>query len=997
MLLVLRHYRIILLNLLVAGIYLLLAKSGMLFDHQHGPVILWWPSGGFALAVLLLYGPHYIPGIFLGAFVASRDFDGPLLASFAVAFGNTGEVILGRYLLITKMKLDVSLNRLKDFLLIVLASPFIASVGALVGPTGMMLAGSLARESWGHAIRHWWLADLLGIVLVVTLILIWRQNPWDWCRRKGLFEIGILFALTYFAGQIIFLDWYQDFTDHYPKAFMMFLLLVIAAIRLGRHGVLIVLLTTAVQALWGASRGIGYFGNDLVNTHLADFSIYMLILSVVGMMLSTHIKEKNHAVRALLDSQNQFRTLANNSSVLVWMAGRDGLCTYFNKVWIDFTGRTLEQETGSGWTEGVHPDDLQHCLDHYMTAFAARDEFNLEYRLRRHDGVYRWVIDHGVPRYDSQGRFQGYIGSLIDITERKAAEAAMYDSEIRFRNLLEKIPLVSVQGYSADGTTNYWNQASEYLYGYTAKEALGRKLTDLIIPPEMREEVEKAMQHMFATGQPIPASEMQLMRKGGSRVDVFSSHAYVHVPGREPEMFCMDIDLTERKKDEERIRNLAFYDPLTQLPNRRLLLQQLQQALAESQRSTRHGAILFFDLDNFKSLNDTLGHDHGDLLLQQVAKRLKKCIREVDMVARLGGDEFVILLKELSENTQEAPFQTEIACLKILEALNRPYRLSSIEYHNTASIGIALFADNKVSAEELMKRADIAMYQAKQAGCNTFRFFDPDMQSAVEARVRLENGLRKALPANQFELYYQPQVDNDDRIHGAEVLLRWQHPEQGVISPSSFIPLAEETGLIVPIGLWVLENACIQLHRWSHHPGKKHLQLAVNVSARQFQQADFTRQILTILSNTGANPSRLKLELTESLVQDNIEETICKMRLLKQKGVQFSVDDFGTGYSSLSVLKKLPIDQLKIDRSFIRNIDSDSDDAAIVQTIIAMSGHLGLDVIAEGVETEQQKTFLALHDCRFFQGYLFGQPLPLEQFESLLETKLNARAMPRGS
>ncbi|MGR9117517.1 MAG: putative bifunctional diguanylate cyclase/phosphodiesterase [Gammaproteobacteria bacterium] len=445
----------------------------------------------------------------------------------------------------------------------------------------------------------------------------------------------------------------------------------------------------------------------------------------------------------------------------------------------------------------------------------------------------------------------------------------------------------------------------------------------------------------------------------------------------------MDIDLTERKRDEEKIRNLAFYDPLTHLPNRRLLMERLQQAIAECNRSTQYGAILFFDLDNFKALNDTLGHDKGDQLLEQVAIRLDHCIREVDTVARLGGDEFVVLLKNLSKNRQEAPFQAETVCEKILVTLNKPYQLAGIEYHNTASIGVVIFGDHFISVEELVKRADIAMYQAKQAGCNTFRFFDPEMQSVVEKRLGLEHALRKALPENQLLLYYQIQVDDIGGIQGAEVLLRWKHPDMGLISPVDFIPLAEDTGLIVPIGLWVLENACSHLKRWEKYPNKRHLQLAVNVSARQFKQSDFNQQIANILLRTGADPSRLKLELTESLVLDNVKDTIDKMKKLKQLGVQFSMDDFGTGYSSLSSLKKLPIDQLKIDQSFVRNIDTDPDDAIIVQTIIAMANNLGMAVIAEGVETERQKTFLIQHNCRQFQGYLFGRPVPIEQFELL--------------
>lgn len=978
-----RHTR--LLNLVVAAIYLLLAQSGALFTAHHGLTTLWWPCGGFALAILLLHGVSLLPGVLLGAFLSSVSLGGSWEMAIAFAAGNSLEAVLGWYILSRLLNLDIRITRLRDFLTILYAAPFIALVSVTVNSIALLLTNTIENHNWLHIGLHWWMANFLGIVLFTPLILVWRQKPSDWLTSKRVLEAILLLGLTFIAGQIIFLNWYQQYTSPYPKAFMMFLFVSLTAIRLGPHGVLIVLIMTSIQALIGATLGIGYFGDDIANTHLTNFWLYMLIMSLSGMTLATYINEKKQVVGALQESENRFRTLANNTSVLVWMSGTDALCTYFNQVWLDFTGRTLEQELGHGWKDNVHPDDLPYCANVYTTAFDTRQAFNMEYRLRRHDGVYRWVYDQGVPRYDSQGHFAGYIGSLFDITERKNAEMAMYDSEIRFRKLLDKIPLVSVQGYAEDGTTNYWNQASEYLYGYTKEEAIGRKLTDLIIPPEMREGVREAMREMFKTGEPIPASELRLMKRGGIPVDVFSSHAYVHVPGREPEMFCMDIDLTERKRDEENIRNLAFYDPLTQLPNRRLLMDRLQQALAETDRSGHHGALLFFDLDNFKTLNDTLGHDKGDLLLQQVAKRLSANIRKVDIAARLGGDEFVVILKDLSKDPEEAPFQAETTCAKILAALNEPYHLDDSEYHNTTSIGITLFIDHQTTIEELMKHADIAMYQAKQAGCNTFRFFDPQMQSAVEARSALENGLRKAIPNNQLHLHYQQQVDELGNIQGAEVLVRWRHPDKGVISPADFIPLAEETGLIIPIGLWVLETACLQLRQWQKDPERQHLQLAVNVSARQFRQANFSQQVTGILLKTGALPSNLKLELTESALLDNIEDTIEKMKLLKRLGVQFSMDDFGTGYSSLSYLKKLPIDQLKIDQSFVRNITSDPDDATIVQTIIAMAHNLGITVIAEGVETDQQKAFLIQHNCRNFQGYLFGKPAPIEEFEANLK------------
>ena len=569
-----------------------------------------------------------------------------------------------------------------------------------------------------------------------------------------------------------------------------------------------------------------------------------------------------------------------------------------------------------------------------------------------------------------------------DITHRKQAESALRESELRFRSLLRNIPSISVQGYLQDGTTSYWNQASEQLYGYTAEEAIGANLLDLIIPPPMRIDVRAHLQHMFATGEVIPAGELQLQRKDGTPVHVFSSHAYIQVPGHPPEMFCIDIDISGRKAAEDEARYLAFYDALTQLPNRRLLVDRLQQVLVNGARSGLTTAVLFVDLDNFKTLNDTRGHEVGDLLLKDVAQRLRSCVREQDTVARLGGDEFVVVLQNLSSDAPEAAAQARTLGELILAQLRQPYELAGHEHHFTASIGVTLLNHQRDSVDEVLKQADMAMYRAKDDGRNTLRFFDPDMQQAVNRRALLETELHNGLRRAQFLLLYQPQVDSQGRVTGAEALVRWQHPVQGMVPPSEFIPLAEESGLILPLGQWVMETALHQQARWQQDPLFAHLSLAINVSARQFLQDDFVAQVLALVRQTGANPAQIKLELTESLLLDNVDSVIATMRALKAHGLGFSLDDFGTGYSSLSYLKRLPLDQIKIDQGFVRDVLLDASDAAIARSIIALAGSLGLSVIAEGVETTAHHQFLLAHGCQAFQGYLFGRPLTLEDFEN---------------
>ena len=452
----------------------------------------------------------------------------------------------------------------------------------------------------------------------------------------------------------------------------------------------------------------------------------------------------------------------------------------------------------------------------------------------------------------------------------------------------------------------------------------------------------------------------------------------------------IDIDISARKAAEDQLHQLAFFDPLTQLPNRRLLLERLGHALSNKTRHAQDGAVMFLDLDNFKTLNDTMGHDVGDCLLIKVAERLKASVRQSDTVARLGGDEFVVMLENLDAGN-DIVNQVKIAAEKIRAALDYPFQFvmqtgtakqKTINFHSTVSVGVSLFGSHHESVDEVLKQADLAMYQAKDAGRNAIRFFDPKMQLAVTSRVALENAIRDAINKMQFELHYQPQLTEDGlQLTGAEALLRWPHASRGMIPPSEFIPLAEETGLILPLGHWVLKTACQQLALWAQHPATAHLTIAVNVSALQFHQTDFVESLLSIIAESGADPRKLKLELTESMLVNNIEDIIRKMHALKNQGVGFSLDDFGTGYSSLTYLKRLPLDQLKIDQAFVRDMLVDQNDAAIAKMIIALANTLGLAVIAEGVETESQRSFLSHNGCHDYQGYLFGKPMAIQAFE----------------
>jgi diguanylate cyclase (GGDEF)-like protein/PAS domain S-box-containing protein len=480
------------------------------------------------------------------------------------------------------------------------------------------------------------------------------------------------------------------------------------------------------------------------------------------------------------------------------------------------------------------------------------------------------------------------------------------------------------------------------------------------------------------------AGEVWDKRKNGEVYPKWLTITAVKNRGEVSHYVAVFVDITERKQADEEIYNLAFFDPLTHLPNRRLLLDRMRSALAQSARSKHYGALMFLDLDHFKVLNDTKGHAYGDKMLVEVARRLNACIREVDSVARFGGDEFVVLLEGLSEKQDVAATQAGIIAEKIRATLSQTYFLDGHAHESSPSVGVILFNGEEVDIDELFKRADLAMYQAKEGGRNMVRFFEPAMQALLESRTLMEQALRQALPNGELELYFQVQTNQANVLLGAEVLLRWRSPILGMVAPDQFIPLAEKSKLILPIGRWVLENACARLKTWETHPVLSSLHLAVNVSPVQFHRPDFVWQVKEVLALSGANPNKLELELTENLVLEDIEEAITKMTDLKALGVRFSMDDFGTGYSSLQYIKRLPIDQLKIDQSFVRDILTDPGDAMMVQTIVTMARNFGYDVIAEGVEEHAQLSPLIKLGCETFQGYLFSRPVALADFERLI-------------
>ena len=572
-----------------------------------------------------------------------------------------------------------------------------------------------------------------------------------------------------------------------------------------------------------------------------------------GVVMVFHtIDEEYRLNQALAESEQHFRTLVDSGHALIWTSGLDRHRNYFNQVWLDFTGRNLGQEFGTGWTNDVHPEDLQACLETYTRAFDQRAAFSMVYRLLRHDGEYRWLLDDGMPRHDTQGRFLGYVGHCLDITDQRRAEAD--------------------------------------------------------------------------------------------------------------------------------VRRLAYYDALTGLANRRLFMDRLTQALAAARRSHQVGALMFIDLDQFKRVNDARGHDVGDAVLRQGGARLARFLRDEDTVARLGGDEFVVLLVNLANTPEAAARQAMGVAEKIRGIMAAQFQVESADYHIGASIGITVFPKAGESEDDLLREADTAMYRAKDAGRNSVVYFEAAMQESVQARLALEQDLHQAIGRQQLRVFLQPQVDCNGSLVGAEALVRWQHPVRGLISPSAFIPIAEESGLIIALGEWVLTEAAHLLKEFDDLG--RPLRLAVNVSPRQFRHPRFVAQVCDILRDAGADPTHLILEVTEGVVIEDIHDTIAKMEALSRIGIRFSIDDFGTGHSSLAYLKRMPLHELKIDRTFVQDAPHDPNDAALVETILSVAHHLNLSVVAEGVENEEQSAFLKSRRCGSFQGYLYDRPLPLELFKA---------------
>lgn len=700
--------------------------------------------------------------------------------------------------------------------------------------------------------------------------------------------------------------------------------------------------------------------------------------------IETDITREVRDAEKIRESDNLLKAVVDANTIGTWQLNLQTGELRINDKWAALLGYTLSELGPVGretWENLTQPDDLAYCnqqLKRHATGQIPIYEANI--RMKHRNGEWVWINTRGqVSSRTLDGKAEWLLGTHFDISAQITAESNLHRQSTQMDAIVENMA-DGVISFDSRGLVLSFNKAAETMFGYESVKIIGQHISILARSAGKQGPRSRLFGDIFKglSKDGSGSRELKAIHSTGRVFPVELSLVAIQQSG-DTNYVGIVRDITERKKRDREVYRLAFYDSLTRLPNRRLLLDRLQNVIANCVLHNRHAALFFLDLDNFKDLNDSAGHSMGDRLLSQVAQRLVHSVRQTDTVSRLGGDEFIVLIDNLGADQSEATAQAQVTAEKILRAFNRAFDLDGLSYKGSVSIGITVFDGTELSPEDLLKQADMAMYGSKAAGRNAVRFYDPQMQVAVRKRASVEQDLYHAIEANQFQLYYQKQINHLGRATGAEVLLRWIHPEQGVISPAEFIPLAEESGLIIPIGEWVLQQACQTLAQWANDPERAAMTVSVNISVVQFSTKDIVKQVLNAVRVSGANPNRLKLEITESLLASNVPDVKAKMLELRGHGIAFSIDDFGTGYSSLAYLKQLPIDELKIDQSFVREIISSANDQAIAEAVINLADAMDLGVIAEGVETEEQRELLQTIGCNAYQGYLFGKPCALAE------------------
>jgi diguanylate cyclase (GGDEF)-like protein/PAS domain S-box-containing protein len=960
----------------VAVFYVTLGLPILACCADKGVISIMWLPAGLALSALLIGGNRYAVGVFLGAYTVNAIIIGSYYAALTIAVGNTMEALTAALLLKRFDILNQSFLTTHNYLRLLIVGGIASVIGALFGISALVFSGYLHGGSFFYYLTFWWRGDVLGIALVTPLILVWRQAPETWLKPSRVIECVLVIGSAFIAGQMIFIGWMQDSIGDIAKAYWMFLFITWAAVRLGPRAVVVILLITAIQGLWGAQQGIGFFADDIAKTYLTSYWSYMVILSVTAMTLATYFVARKRAEQTLIASEGYQRAIFNATPDAMLISDKSGIITQINRQAELMLGYPFEELVGQS-IEALVPEGFrQHHPElhaKYVKAPVSRPlGVGRTVRARRKDGSCFDADISVSPIQTEQGLF--FASALRDVTLHKQAEASLRVAAIAFES---KEPMVIT---NAENVILQVNRAFTESTGYSKEEAIGQKINLLKSGRHNAAFYEAMWEEIERNGN--WQGEIWDRRKNG---EIYPKWLIISVvkgdDGKVTHYVGTHIDITERKAAEEQIKQLAFYDPLTQLPNRRLLQERLKHSIELERRDGKQFAVLMLDLDRFKAVNDSFGHLAGDELLMQVGKRITARLRNADMVARLGGDEFVVLLEGIS-NPGDAAWVAE----EIIADLSKLFFVTQgEEVQIGVSVGISLYPQHGDSPETLMDHADAALYQAKDAGRGCFAYFSEDLTINARERIALESRLRRAIEQGELRVFYQPQVDiASGRIVGAEALVRWQDPVEGLIPPNRFIPIAEETGLIIAIGEWILRQTCRQGRQWLD-AGLPPLTLAVNVSPQQFRRGNICDLVASVLMETGFPAKQLELEITETGLMENQANATGILNCLRGLGIRLAIDDFGTGYSSLAYLKHFPLDLLKIDKSFIDDIPHLQDDMEIAATIIAMGHTLGFKVLAEGVETTAQLVFLQEKGCDMYQGFLKSRPLPPEEFAALLQ------------
>ena len=965
----------ILLILGLAAIYWAGAAVGLYFSNI-GIITLIWPPTGLSLAALLLFGRRLWPGIFLGALVAELGTGIGALPASGIAIGNTLEALAGAYLL-DKAGFQRIFDRPRDVALLVMLGAGISTmVSASIGIACLVAFGIMPFEMSFKGWINWWMGDALSNLAFAPLLLVFAQRGKSGpLTRVQWLEAVLLGVMLLTSSLAIFFQWLPLEGQYQPRSFTLFPFAIWAAVRFQLRGAVLSTTLIFIVAISSMLSDSGYF-NEVVGAGLVNYWAYMSIWAITGLFLAATYSGRIRVEQTLSETEQMYRELVESAQAIIWRAVPGGGFTYVSPEAESVLGfpRRAWTEEPTFWLDHMHPDDREWAPEFCLHESEKLEAHSFDYRMIAADGRVVWL--HDIVRVIStpSGTPGELVGIMLDITARKEAESRLALAQQAFENTAEGLMITD-----ANLKVLEINQGFVNITGYGREEIIGQSPAILSSGKHGESYYEAMWTTIKAEGRWM--GEIWNRRKNGEVYPEWLSISEVRdAKGKVVNYVAVFTDITLRKQSEEQLHFLANHDALTGLPNRTLLQERIEHALKRVQRDHGRLAILFIDLDRFKVINDTLGHHAGDMLLQTAAERLQHCLRDSDTIARQGGDEFVVLI----ENFSDTQYLGNVA-RKIMHALEQPFFLMGQELFVSASIGISAYPEDGTDLHTLLKNADVAMYRAKERGKNTFQFYASESNVHSFERLALENSLRRALERNEFVLHYQPKVDlATNELVGAEALIRWNHPDLGLVHPAQFIPLAEETGLIVPIGAWVLREACRQNRAWQE-AGMPLIGVAVNLSAHQFRDEGLRQTIAEALGTSGLPPAYLELEITESMIMQNAERAIEILQRFRDMGTLVSIDDFGTGYSSLGYLKSFPIDSLKIDRSFVRDVPSDSDDVAITQAIIAMAHSLNLKVIAEGVENDEQLDFLREQGCDQVQGYLMSPPVSALEFEQLLD------------